>query len=93
MAEANHRVRQPQVGAMADVIHLPTSLSSDEVKFAVIVLARRAAREAVKRQLQHAGVRVSLLSCSEISSRANQYLKATDRNCWRKQRCRRLCKN
>jgi hypothetical protein len=30
----------------------------------------------VKRQLQHAGVRVSLLSCSEISSRANQYLKA-----------------
>ena len=61
---------------MADVIHLPTSLSSDEVKFAVIVLARRAAREAVKRQLQHAGVRVPLLSCSEISSRANQYLKA-----------------
>jgi hypothetical protein len=34
------------------------------------------ARKAVKRQLQHAGVRVSLLSCSEISSRANQYLKA-----------------
>ena len=30
----------------------------------------------MKRQLQHAGVRVSLLSCSEISSRANQYLKA-----------------
>ena len=32
MAEANHRVHQPLVGAMADVIHLPTSLSSDEVK-------------------------------------------------------------
>jgi hypothetical protein len=53
MAEANHRVHQPQLGAMADVIQLPTSLSSDEVRFAVIVLAQRAAREAVKRQLQH----------------------------------------
>ena len=69
MAEASHRLHQPQVGAMADVIHLPTSLSSDEVRFAVVVLAQRAAREAVKRQLQHG---VSLLSYSEISSRAKE---------------------
>jgi hypothetical protein len=39
MAEVSHRLHQPQVGAMADVIHLPTSLSSDEVRFAVVVLA------------------------------------------------------
>jgi len=69
MAEASHRLHQPQVGAVADVIHLPTSLSSDEVRFAVVVLAQRAARGAVKRQLQHG---VSLLSYSEISSRAKE---------------------
>jgi hypothetical protein len=69
MAEASHRLHQPRVGAMADVIHLPTSLSSDEIRFAVVVLAQRAARGAVKRQLQRG---VSLLSHSEISSRAKE---------------------
>jgi hypothetical protein len=89
MAEASHSVHQAQIRAMdgagtaippegttMNIIHLPTSLSSDEVKFAVIVLAQRAAREAVKRQLQAQGVRVALLPCSEISRRANEYLKA-----------------
>ena len=43
---------------------------------AVVALARHAARNAVKRQLQAQGVRVALVPYSEISRRANEYLKA-----------------
>ena len=46
------------------------------VRFAVIALAKREAREAVKRRLRAEGkVRVTLLSASEINTLANAYLK------------------
>jgi hypothetical protein len=43
---------------------------------AVVALARLAARNAVKQELQAQGVKVSLLPLSVISAQANAYLRA-----------------
>jgi hypothetical protein len=42
--------------------------------FAISVLAKRAAIQAVKEQLRRAGVRVSLVHCAELDRLAREYL-------------------
>ena len=59
-----------------NVIRIPTQLRT-RVRFAIITLAKREAREAVKRRLRAEGrVRVTLLSASELNTLANAHLKA-----------------
>jgi hypothetical protein len=49
----------------------------DAGRFAIITLARREAREAVKRKLRAEGrVRVTLMSSSELNTLADEYLRA-----------------
>jgi hypothetical protein len=59
-----------------NVVHIQTEFAA-RVRFMVISLAKREAREAVKRQLRAEGkVKVWLHSAAEINSLANAYLKA-----------------
>jgi hypothetical protein len=46
--------------------------------FAINVLARRAAIQAVKEQLRRQGARVSLVACAEIHRLAREYLSANE---------------
>jgi hypothetical protein len=65
---------RPQVEG--NVYRIPTAFET-RVRSAIITLAKREAREAVKRRLRAEGkVRAVLLSASEINTLANAYLKA-----------------
>jgi hypothetical protein len=61
---------------MGEVIHIPTQMST-RVRFAIITLARREAREAVKRKLRAEGrIKLAYLSASEITQLADAHLRA-----------------
>jgi hypothetical protein len=72
MMPAMPAYERPQ--AEGNVVRIPTAFDT-RVRFAIITLARREAREAVKRQLRAEGRRISLLSASEITQLADAHLR------------------
>jgi hypothetical protein len=58
-----------------NVVHIQTEFAT-RVRFMVISLAKREAREAVKRKLRAEGHRPTLMSASEINTLANAHLRA-----------------
>jgi hypothetical protein len=67
---------QPRTSAGGgDVVRIQTEFAT-RVRFMVISLAKRQAREAVKRKLRAEGTRVTLLTVSEINTLADAHLRA-----------------
>ena len=59
-----------------DNVHYLETEFATRVRFMVISLAKREAREAIKRKLRAEGTRPHSLTLSEINRLANEYLKA-----------------